>query len=521
MGRKELLDLREHLLSVAAACGDRPALWVEGQRYTYVELFDRALWLAEVLSRHGETFCVLYCRKNLTRYVSILACVLARKVFVPVNPSTPVAYSKRIARQAGSAIYILDSGDVERERLLLERLEFRPPVVRGGERQWRAEPGDAETMAHAGDRVDGNDQAERAGAYLMFTSGSTGVPKAVQVSRRNLEAYLDGAIQLFRPTPEDRFAQINEYTFDLSIHDIFLAWSCGAAVYALPDTAPFQLPTLIREHQLTFWLSVPTTGQSLANLGLLRPESLPSLRCSLFCGEPLPQRLAQAWQGAANRSTLFNIYGPTECTIAVTAFEWSSELQLPDVVPIGYTYPGQDSFVVDEDLRPVAADQAGELFIRGSQVVQGYYQNPQQTDARFVRLPGRDGTWYRTGDWVQRDHRWGLLFKGRGDDQLQVRGYRVERLEVEMLMRRALSTDSLAVVSWPVGEGNLVEGLVAFIGDTRLTTHEVRQRLSQELPEYMWPRQVHIQQLPYTSSRKVDYTALKRQLSEQTASVID
>ncbi len=349
----------------------------------------------------------------------------------------------------------------------------------------------------------------------MFTSGSTGVPKAVLVTRRNLETYLAGATRLFRPTPDDRFAQLNAYTFDLSMHDIFLAWSCGATVHALPEAAPYQLPSLVREHRISFWLSVPTTGSSLANLGLLQPASLPSLRCTLFCGEPLPQRVAQAWHRAACQSSLFNIYGPTECTIAVTAFEWHRDLELPDVVPIGWAYPAQDIRVVDAHLRAVAGDTAGELCVRGGQVVPGYYGNADETAARFVALDGVDGTWYRTGDWVQRHEQWGLVFKGRRDDQLQVRGYRVERLEVETLMRGALGTDSLAVVGWPVSDGNLVEGLVAFVGDSRLTTTDIRRKLHQELPEYMWPRQIYMQPLPQTSGRKVDYAALKRQLAER------
>jgi amino acid adenylation domain-containing protein len=504
--------LCEQLVEAATACADRTALWVDGHAYGYADLFDRASRLAEILSGREEALCVLYCRKNLTRYVSILACVLAGKVFVPVDPAMPVSYGQRIARQVDPALFVLDSGDVERDEEILHGQRVRPPAVRAtwdsGDLRWQLVS--ADTAAARG----GHDEVEPGGAYLMFTSGSTGVPKAVLVTHRNLESYLSGATCLFRPTPDDRFAQVNAYTFDLSMHDIFLAWSCGAAVYALPETTPYQLPSLLRRHRISFWLSVPTTGVSLANLGVLTPGSLPSLRCTLFCGEPLPQRLARAWHLAACQSRLFNIYGPTECTIAVTAFEWRPEFSLPDVVPIGWPYPAQRMCVVDERLREVAANQVGELCIGGGQVVPGYHANRDQTAARFVALPGREGTWYRTGDWVQEDARWGLVFKGRRDDQLQVRGYRVERLEVETLMRSALGVDSVAVVGWPVSEGNLVEGLVAFISDTRLTPHNARQKLCQDLPEYMWPRQIYIQQLPYTSSRKVDYAALKRQLSE-------
>jgi D-alanine--poly(phosphoribitol) ligase subunit 1 len=285
----------------------------------------------------------------------------------------------------------------------------------------------------------------------------------------------------------------------------------------LPEDAPYKLPALLREHRITFWLSVPTTGLTLANLGLLKPASLPDLRCTLFCGEPLPQRLAQSWHRAAPNGRLFNIYGPTECTIAVTAFEWHPDLPLADLVPIGEPYPAQDLCIVDDQLREQPPGAVGELCISGTQVVPGYYGDALQTQQRFVSVPGRAGVWYRTGDQVQRHPDWGLLFKGRRDDQMQVRGYRVERLEVEALMRNALSTDAVAVVGWPVVEGNLVQGIVAFVGDQRLSAQDIRRRLRSDLPEYMWPSQVYIQDLPQTRSRKVDYTALRRQLMEAQA----
>ncbi len=509
--------LRRQLLATAARYADRPALWVDGESYTYEQLYDRAWRLAGALNRHEEEFCLLYCSKNLTRYIAILASVLAGKVFVPICPTSPISYCGRVVAQLGRAVYVLDSGDREREQRLLDLVDPTAPVISTWHTGRSSQSLLQEIMQQPMHDPSPAEPAEHPGAYVMFTSGSTGVPKAVLVTRRNLETYLAGSMQLFEPTPEDRFAQVNNYTFDLSMHDIFLPWWCGASVYGLPETAPFKLPAWLREHHISFWLSVPTTGLSLANLGLLKPGSLPDLRCTLFCGEPLPQRLAQMWHQAASGGRLFNIYGPTEATIAVTAFEWQPDMQLPDVVPIGMPYPGQKVSVVDEQLREVAGEQLGELCLGGDQVVPGYYGNPEQTGKRFVDLPGRPETWYRTGDWVQRHSRWGLQFKGRCDDQLQVRGYRVERLEVETLMRNTLGTDALAIVGWPVVEGNLVQGLVAFVSDVGLTAQQIRRKLSRELPEYMWPSQIYIQVLPQTRSRKVDYGALKQQLVEQAA----
>lgn len=492
--------LADRLLEAERRHGGRTALWVDGVAYTYRELFDRASALAAELSGHDEPMCLVYCGKNLTRYVGILASVLAGKVFVPLCPTSPAAYCTRVLDQlAGQLVAVVDTGDDDLDARI-GSLGLPPAQIlhRGS----LSEP-PAFRRPQSG--------VENDGAYLMFTSGSTGVPKAVLVSQRNLMSYLDGAIELFSPTEVDRFAQVNNFTFDLSVHDIFLPWVVGAAVYAVGDAA-YKLPEAVREHELTFWLSVPTTGLTLADLGLLGDGSLPSLRVTLFCGEPMPRRLAGSWHAANPDGRLINVYGPTEATIAVTAFEWVSGLELPEVVPIGAPYPGQRVAVVDDQLRPVAPRETGELLLSGSQTVAGYYGNPEQTARRFVSVPGLDGVWYRTGDWVAADDHFGLVYKGRRDDQLQVRGFRVERLEIETLMRNALGTDSVGVVGWPVVDGSVVQGLVAFVADVGLSVAEIRRRFGEELPEHMWPSRIHLGPLPQNRSLKVDYPALKARL---------
>ena len=508
--------LRDRLLAAAGRYPDRTALWVAGHRYTYRELFARAAAVAGRLDRREEPFCLVYCGKNLTRYVAILASLLAGKAFVPLCPTSPPAYCEKVLKQLdGQIVAIVDSGDPAGDDRLCALMAPPVPLLDHGPGGAQPEPGfggGEHPPRRTGPQWTGEPAHPQDGAYLMFTSGSTGVPKAVLVTQDNLLAYLDGATVLFAPSCVDRFAQVNNATFDLSVHDIVLPWTVGAAVYALPDQAVYKLPALVREHALTFWLSVPTTGVSLLDLGLLTPGSLPSLRRTLFCGEPLPRRLAAAWQAANPEGELFNVYGPTECTIAVTAFAWRPDQDLPDIVPIGAPYPGQRVRVVGPDLAEVPDGETGELLLQGAQLVPGYYGNPAQTATRFVEVPGAEGRWYRTGDLVACDTGWGLVFKGRRDDQLQVRGHRVERLEVETLLRQVLGTESVAVVGWPVVDGSLVQGLVAFVADTGLPVPELRRRISQELPEHLWPSQIHVGPLPQNRSLKVDYPALRRRL---------
>lgn len=503
--------LHERLLNTARQHADRPALWVQGEYLSYRDLFGRAAALADRLRAREEPLCLVYCGKNATRYTAILAAVLAGKAFVPLCPTSPPAYCERVLKQLdGRIVAVVDSGDPDRDARLRELMVPPVPVL---DLPAAGSAADAPDPA----RTDTHQAADCDGAYVMFTSGSTGIPKAVMVTVGNLTGYLDGAMELFEPTCADRFAQVNNFTFDLSVHDIFLPWAAGACVYALPDQAVYKLPALVREHELTFWLSVPTTGQTLHDLGLLTPGALPSLRRTLFCGEPLPRRLAESWHTANPDGRIYNVYGPTECTVAVTSFEWQDSYgDLPQTVPIGRPYPGQRVCVVGEDLATVAPGQTGELCLQGSQLVPGYYGDPEQTAARFVELKDREGIWYRTGDQVAEDDAYGLLYKGRRDDQLQVRGFRVERLEAETLIKNLLGTDSVAVVGWPVLDGALVQGLVAFVADVGLSTVEIRRRISRELPEHLWPSRIHLGPLPQNRSLKVDYPALRARLAEES-----
>src|SRR5262249_22796202 len=137
------------------------------------------------------------------------------------------------------------------------------------------------------------------GAYLLFTSGSTGAPKGVLVSHRNVTTYLRSVAARYTPNPEDRFTQLFDLTFDLSVHDMFLCWGAGAALYCPPESAKMAPREFVRRHELTVWFSTPSTAAFMLRARMLRPGDFPSLRWSLFCGEPLPKRVAEAFAAAA------------------------------------------------------------------------------------------------------------------------------------------------------------------------------------------------------------------------------
>jgi amino acid adenylation domain-containing protein len=353
------------------------------------------------------------------------------------------------------------------------------------------------------------------GAYLLFTSGSTGLPKGVVVRNHNIMAYLRSIFTRYAPTPDDRFTQLFDLTFDLSVHDMFTCWGGGGTLFRVPDKARFAPRDFVRRHELTVWFSVPSTAAMMLGLRALRPGDLPSLRLGLFCGEALPKPIALAWTAAAPNAVVDNLYGPTECTVALTAFRLprdpAAQAALPEVIPIGEPLPEQQTVIVGASGEPAREGEEGELCLAGCQVTDGYWRRPDLTAQRFVRFPwdGEARTWYRTGDRVRRDASHGLLFLGRLDRQVKIAGHRVELEEVEAALCQAAGGNA-AAIAWPIGDDGLARGIVGFVGQTSQPTAGMLDACRQMLPPYAVPSALfRVDVWPRNSNGKTDHRRLR------------
>jgi acyl-CoA synthetase (AMP-forming)/AMP-acid ligase II len=250
---------------------------------------------------------------------------------------------------------------------------------------------------------------------------------------------------------------------------------------------------------------------------MLKPNSYPGLRWSLFCGEPLSVEVAHAWARAASASTVENLYGPTEATIACTAYRWQEEQSRAEscfgIVPIGAPLAAMTALVVDDALREVPAGGEGELLMAGPQVTAGYWREPVKTRASFVVPPGRDCIYYRTGDRVSKaGPEAPLVYRGRLDHQIKILGYRVELGEVEAAIREAARVDAVVALGWPRTASG-ANGIVAFVGDEDVDVDVLCRQLSARLPSYMVPRAFHLlPELPLNANGKFDRKALAASL---------
>jgi amino acid adenylation domain-containing protein len=361
-------------------------------------------------------------------------------------------------------------------------------------------------------------------AYVIYTSGSTGRPKGVVVSHRALANYATAAVDLYGVTPSDRVLQFASLSFDASAEEIYPAMLGGAALVLrteemLTDAATFF--ARCAEWGVTV-LDLPTAYWHELVSGLERGAiRLPDrVRLVIIGGErALPERVAAWRRHVGDGVRLVNTYGPTEASVVATMAELQGREEVPmladqplPAVPIGRPVPNGRVYVLDREMRPLPVGARGELYVGGAGVARGYLGRPELTAERFVPDPfGAEpgARLYRTGD-VARWRRTGELeFVGRADEQVKVRGFRVEPGEIEDLLLRHHSVREAVVAAREDEPGRTrLVGYVVPV-DQAPSVADLRAHLKAELPEYMVPAAfVVLDALPKTGSGKVDRRAL-------------
>jgi amino acid adenylation domain-containing protein len=476
----------------------------------------------------GPVRTAVFAHRSATAFAGVLATLLRGHGYVPLNRTFPPQRTALMLNRSGCRTVIVDERSADELDPVLELvhspllllLADQKQAVAAAER-WSAHLVLGPDDLHAPDECDPVPVGPQSLAYLLFTSGSTGVPKGVMVTHGNVRHFVDVVVDRYGITEDDRFSQMFDLTFDLSAFDMFTAWERGACV-CCPNPKEVLAPAkFIRDSKITVWFSVPSTAIVMKRLGMLKPDRYPDLRWSLFCGEPLPAEIARAWADAAPQSTVENLYGPTEATIACTVYRWDAATSPGEaahgIVPIGWPLPGMQALVADEGLRPVHDPEPGELLMAGPQVSLGYLDDPEKTAGVFVTPPGRSDVHYRTGDRVRRATPDGpLLYIGRMDNQIKVHGHRVELGEVEAAIRDLSGTDAVIVVGWPTTASG-ASGLVAFLDSPGIDVGRLREHARTRLPDYMVPAQLRVlDRLPTNANGKYDRRAVLALLEAET-----
>ncbi|MBD0673878.1 non-ribosomal peptide synthetase/MFS transporter [Streptomyces sp. CBMA156] len=483
------------LLSVAARqAGDSPALVFEDETVTHRELDTRATALARRLRALGvgpDDRVAVCLEQSPDLAVALVAVLKAGGCYLPLDPEQPPARLSHLVADADVRVLVTDSelracfpGHTGAD-LLVDRVDLAP---------------DDEPLPEAS----GPDDL----AYVIYTSGSTGQPKGVAVQHREIVNYLTGVRERLRIEPGARYGLLQSLSFDFSITMLYTALATGGRVHLLPRRiAGAELAEQIETARLDYLKMTPS---HLAALSADAPvERLLPRRALVLGGE------ASSWAWAADlaargRCAVFNHYGPTEATVGVTVHEVLPGEHGPGNTPIGTPLAGARCYVLDGDLRPVPPGVTGELYLGGERLARGYLGRPDLTAERFVDDPFADGRMYRTGDLARWRPEGALEYLGRADDQIKVRGYRVEPGEIEAALT-ALPGVAQAFVTVR-GEG-IRQNLVAYLGragDTAVPAPaDLRTELGTVLPDYMVPaRFVVLDRLPLLAHGKVDRRAL-------------
>ncbi|HZL94153.1 MAG TPA: amino acid adenylation domain-containing protein, partial [Vicinamibacterales bacterium] len=486
---------------------------------TYAELDALSTQLARVLRKGGcqrGDRVALLMPKGCLALVGLLGIYKADAVYVPLDPASPAKRLSAIldlcettwllaGNVAGPALEALGDRERDSRDVRIVWLDGDPAPA-----SLRAHARLSDVLSMSGEPLRYRNTADDI-AHILFTSGSTGTPKGVMITHANVVSFIEWATTYLGLDERDRLSGHAPLPFDLSFLDIFGTFASGASLHLVPpalNVLPNRLAAFIRDHELTQWFSVPSVLAYLAQFDVIRPGDFPALRRVLWCGDVLATPVLRYWMERLPHATFDNLYGPTETTVASSFYRVP---ECPDdaaAIPIGTACDGEQLLVLDDDMNVVPPETVGHLYIAGSGLARGYWQDPVQTSAAFVPHPtDPSARIYRTGDLAHVGRDGLCYFHGRNDSQIKRRGYRIELGEIESALNGVAGVHESAVVAIKTDrfDGAAICGVCVAKPGSDLTLTSLNRQLQELIPTYMLPsRWLLLDELPRTMNGKTD-----------------
>jgi amino acid adenylation domain-containing protein len=469
-----------------------PALQYQQQQLSYQELDQLSHRLAaylQSLSSSNSIMAILMprCPEMIIGLLAILKC---HSAYLPIATDLPAQRIQSILKQSQCSLILTLSSQKNEVNGLDTHYVFVDQIL---------------TSSSDSHRFESFEIDPHQNAYVIFTSGSTGQPKGVCVSHQALSLRLAWLQQQFLIQPQDRVAQNIAYHFDPSLIEIFLALTQGGTLVLLPESylAHHGLAQFVIEEQIHTIALVPSSLQRLINE--LPANETTQLKAVCCGGDKLPSLLAQQFLSRTH-SKLFNFYGPTEATIAATAWECQREMN-KGALPLGKPADGTVILIVDAYLRPLPVGAEGEIVILGNTLAQGYCNDPYLTAQSFIDYAPLKTCLYRTGDTGYITSQGLLYFTGRKDRQVKISGYRIELDEIESVLLQNPDVVSVAVM---VKNQNIYAYIQPALNlQNQSLIDSLSANLRETLPIYMQPKHIMaIDEMPLNSTGKVDYSTL-------------
>jgi D-alanine--poly(phosphoribitol) ligase subunit 1 len=473
------------------------AYTVNEKSYTYAELDALSLNVANFLIEKAtnQNYIGIYASKNFETYASILGVIRAGKAYVPLSPKFPQNRLKNIIEKSNCKIILFINGKNEINYLntIFPDIDIITTL-----------PNLEQSIKFEANFHDDNP------AYLLFTSGTTGDPKGVSISRNQLKNYLINISKFIPLQPENKCSQTFELNFDLSVHDIFYTLLNGATL-CIPEELDLLSPgSYIQKNNITHFFCVPSLLKIMDRLRQVKPETLKSVEQFIFCGEALPLFLVEKLMDVVSpRASLTNLYGPTETTIAITAYTITDPVKhLNGILSIGKIFDGNETLLI-----PIPEEkELAELAISGNQVIENYFENFTEKNDKFL-IDEFGKQWYKTGDLVRIDEDGLLYYAGRNDDQMKWNGHRIEAGEIEHYTRLITGNNA---VCFKVNLAKTEQLCLVLEGELSLSITEIRIALNKYLSPQLVPQQiVTLPIFPMNSNGKTDRKNIIEQISKQ------
>ena len=479
------------------------AFYIENRYYSYAEFSQYISGSQQLLRQYigvstGHSIGVM-CHDNIETFAAIFAIWFSGCHFVPLYPLHPSHTNNEKIEQ--SAIQLIFETEISQSTNDMKVKRLNNKDLKSSESLIICKETDC--------------------AYIIFTSGSTGKPKGVPINVKNINAYVNGFLELYPDlTSKDRFLQTYDLTSDAAFTGYLIPLLLGATVYTIPSGSfkYLSIVKILQEQQITFTKFTPSV------LNYLRPYfksiRFDSLRHSHFGGEALPFDLTTEWARCVPNAEISNGYGPTEttvtCTIHRTSIDQLKENVYNGIVSIGKPLKKVEILIIDENNQIVADGEKGELCIGGNQMMDGYLNAPAESISPFYihESGGTKERYYRSGDLVFRDYNGNLFFCGRKDDQLKINGYRIEPAEIELAVSQL--THGLRSKAYGFQNKRGTEGIVVFIEQYEEQTEILKEKLRSMLLSVLIPEKIiSIMQFPLNSNGKVDKSILFKEYSSQ------
>ncbi len=507
----------------AAACRDPEAVAIrcDGGAMSYGQLAQRTNGLAHLLLetglQRGERVAV-FLGKGFRVPVGLYGVFAAGGLLVPIDPRSPSEQVIRILRATGATRLVTEPGKLEVVQAALAACPEVSHVVgldtdEGVQAEcfpWTS------VSSTVGDRPPDVGVAESDPAYILHTSGSTGVPKLILHTHGSAISFLEWAVAEYSLTPEDRLSNHSSHHTCFATFDYYAASRAGAATVILTPASmvmPGSLSALLEQESVSVWYSVPTALVHLSLRGSLEERDLSALRWVLFAGESFPERHLLRLRQQLPGARFSYAYGSTETNVCAY-YHLPDEGEIPNPVPIGKACPNSELRIADDNLRSVPPGEIGELLVRGSTVMSGYWNDSEINQRVFVQPPSSaepEDPYFRTGDLVRARDDGNVTFVARADLQVKVRGHRVELEEIERSLLSLEPIEEAAAYVVPDREGSSSIRAAVVAGNGAVPDRwQILDSLRQILPPHAVPEKIEIRaDLPLTPTGKVDRIALQ------------